>query len=100
MTKFNELLTHKVAILNADTQAFINTMTVEGIASGFGLYLEDRDGTFYLRDYQDDEYEWELGTGVREALQELNNFIYYFNDLDGGDDYDGWESDFLYYYKD
>ena len=30
----------------------------------------------------------------------LNNFIYYFNDLDGGDDYDGWESDFLYYYKD
>lgn len=92
----DELLRQKIGIMDSETEEHIDDSTVDGISEGFDLYIDlnNEKAAICLYDFQDDEYEWELGTTVKECLSELSSFEEYFNAAN-----DGWVSDFFYYYE-
>lgn len=85
-----EILKMKVAILDGATDVIIDETTVQEIVEGFDLYLACRGKRVFLKDFQDEEYEWLLGETLEDILNELSTFDEYFYSEE-------WYSDFTYF---
>ncbi|WP_461199325.1 hypothetical protein [Enterococcus sp. N249-2] len=91
----DEILEHKVAILDCDTNKEIETVMVDSLVTGFDLYIDVNESNtqICLYDTQDEDEETELGNTMYDVLNALSKYNEFFNDLPE------WESDFFKYYK-